>query len=410
MRCKPHIVVAMGLMVLVWAGSGFAQDWSQWRGAQRDGKSQPLTVPQTWPETLTRQWTVTVGAGDATGALVGDHLYSFGRMEADEVTLCLQAADGKEVWRDQYPADFEVGGPARDHGGPRGSVAVAEGKVVTLGIGGILSCLDAKNGEPLWRKQSIEDYQGVAYQFDTTMSPLLAQGLCVVHLGNKDAGTIMAFDLKTGQRRWICTGHSPACASPALMTVDGIELVVTLTDKNLLLLDLDDGRICGQIPFGGQRGNNITPIIQNDGIILSSMGQGVVAFAVQHTDDQFWVTQQWSNPASQLEPRFTTPVIHGQLLFGYGKKLFALDLKTHEICWEGSRALGGSTALVNAGDAMVALGVKGELVLFAPTAEAYQELTHYTVSDKECWAHPIVTDQRFFIRDTDSVSLWTLTQ
>lgn len=220
----------------------------------------------------------------------------------------------------------------------------------------------------------------------------------------------MAFDLNTGQRHWICPDHSPAYASPVLMTMDEIDLVVTLTDKNLLGLSLNDGRVRWQIPFAGQRGNNITPVIQKNQIILSGMGQGVVAFAVQHLDENFSIRQLWNKPSSQLEPRFTTPVIHGNLLFGYGKKLFGFDLQTQEMGWVGTRALGGSTALVHAGDIMVALGVKGELILFAPTAESYQELAHYTVSEKECWAHPIVTDQRFFIRDTDSVSLWTLTQ
>ena len=87
-----------------------------------------------------------MGSGDATPALVGDKLYVFARPGDDEVTLCLNAGDGKELWRDKYAAQAVTGAAAR-HPGPRSSPAVAEGKVVTLGVGGVLSCLDAATGD-----------------------------------------------------------------------------------------------------------------------------------------------------------------------------------------------------------------------------------------------------------------------
>ena len=45
-----------------------------------------------------------MGSGDATPALVGDKLYVFARQGEDEVTLCLDTRDGKELWRDKYAA------------------------------------------------------------------------------------------------------------------------------------------------------------------------------------------------------------------------------------------------------------------------------------------------------------------
>ena len=76
-------------VILAGATCAMAQDWPQWRGANRDGKVSGFTAPQTWPKELTRKWKVTVGLGDATPALVGDKLYVFARQDQDEVTLCL---------------------------------------------------------------------------------------------------------------------------------------------------------------------------------------------------------------------------------------------------------------------------------------------------------------------------------
>ena len=85
-------------LVLMGAISVPAQDWPQWRGANRDGKVTGFAATQAWPKELTQKWKVTVGAGDATPALVGDRLYVYSRQGGDEVTLCLSAVDGKELW------------------------------------------------------------------------------------------------------------------------------------------------------------------------------------------------------------------------------------------------------------------------------------------------------------------------
>ena len=77
-----------------------------------------FTAPQKWPDTLTQKWTTKVGQGDATPALVSDKLYVFARQGEDEVTLCLNAADGKELWQNKYAAQAVTGAASR-HPGPR---------------------------------------------------------------------------------------------------------------------------------------------------------------------------------------------------------------------------------------------------------------------------------------------------
>ncbi|HUU60169.1 MAG TPA: hypothetical protein VMZ50_11545, partial [Phycisphaerae bacterium] len=119
------IGVIVSFVIFVCAGLVFAQDWPQWRGSNRDGKVTGFTAPKAWPKALTQKWKTTVGSGDATPALVKDKLYVFARQGADEVTLCLDAASGDELWKDKYAAQAVTGAAAR-HPGPRSSPAVAE--------------------------------------------------------------------------------------------------------------------------------------------------------------------------------------------------------------------------------------------------------------------------------------------
>ena len=75
---------------------------------------------------------------------------------------------------------------------------VAGGKVYTLGIAGILSCFDAANGSLLWRKQSTNDYLGASTKSDSSMSPLVVDGHCIVHVGDGTNGAIIAFESAGG--------------------------------------------------------------------------------------------------------------------------------------------------------------------------------------------------------------------
>src|SRR6476659_10061085 len=170
---------------LALATGASAQDWPQWRGPNRDAKAAGFTPPKTWPKELTQKWKVTVGEGVATPALVGDKLYVFSREAGNEIVRCLDAASGKEVWQDKYVTP-PVDRPANTFSGPRSSPAVADGKVVTLGGHGILTCHDTA-GKLLWRKDNLK-----SPRFATGSSPVIADGLAIVQVGGEGSGGVVA--------------------------------------------------------------------------------------------------------------------------------------------------------------------------------------------------------------------------
>ena len=56
----------------------------------------------------------------------------------------------------------------------------------------------------------------------------------------------------------------------------------------------------------------------------------------------------------------------------------------------------------------MALTLNGELSVYEPSDKQYTELARYKVGEPEIWAHPIVAGKRIFVRDKDSVTLWTM--
>jgi outer membrane protein assembly factor BamB len=339
---------------------------------------------------------------------VGDKLFVFARQEGNEVTLCLDAATGKEIWRDQYESQGATGASGRAHPGPRSSPTVAEGKVVTLGVRGILSCLEADTGKLVWRK---DDFQGSWPQFFTSSSPIVVDGLSIAQLGGDSNGAIVAYELATGNQQWKWTGDGTAYASPVLLTVHDTKVIVTLTEENIVGIGVADGKLLWETPFagGGRSYNAATPIVEGQTIIYCGSGRGTKAVEIDKQGDQLAAKELWSNADESVQ--FNTPVLKNGLLFGLSNRgnLFCVNAQSGQTAWTSAiGGRGGFGSVVDAGSVMLALTPSAQLLVFEPTDKGFEQLASYKVTENETYAHPIAAGNGFYIKDQDSVALWTV--
>ncbi|MFC1764449.1 PQQ-binding-like beta-propeller repeat protein [Planctomycetota bacterium] len=395
-------------MVVIGTTCVVAQDWPQWRGPNRDGKGVQFNTPEQWPTELNQKWRVTVGFGDATPALVGDKLIVFARQGEEEVILGLNANTGQELWKESYPAVRPTGGPGR-HPGPRSSCAVAQGKVIALGVGGTLSCLDAANGTLLWRK---DPFPKIVPSFFTSVSPIVVDGMVITHLGGKGNGAIIAYDLATGDEKWRWAGEGPEYGSPVLLTVGGIQQIVTPTEQHIVGVGIADGKLLWQYPFPPQSRayNSVTPIVDGETVIISGAKRGTRALKIVKQGDVFSANEVWNNP--DIATQYNTPVLRDGLLFGLteSNKLFCLNAKTGKTTWtdtatRGSRSFG---AIVSTDACLFLLTNASELIAFKPDGEAYSEIAHYSIAETQTIAHPVITGKRIYIKAEETLTLWTI--
>ena len=403
-----------------------AEDWPQWRGANRDGKAASFNAPKPWPKELTQKWKVEVGEGVATPSLVGDKLYVFSRQEGGEIIRCLNTSDGKELWKEKYDS-LGATGPASGFSGPRATPTVADGKVVTLGIRGVLSCLNASDGKLVWRKDEIKGWP----KFFTSSSPLVIDGLCIAQLGGSDNGCVVAYDLADGKEKWKWGSDSPAYASPSAMTVGGTKLAVAITETKIVALNTSDGKLVWETPFAvpGRGYNAATPIADGETLIYTGSGRGVTAVKLEKGGDAFSAKDIWKD--SEDSVMFNTPVLKNGLLFGLsaGNDLFCINAKDGKRAWTvpssgsssssessgggGGRGMrgggrGGYGSIVDAGSVMLALTPSAELIAFEASDKGYKELARIKVASAGTYAYPVVSGNRIFIKDQDSVTLWTV--
>jgi outer membrane protein assembly factor BamB len=408
MKKASQLSVVMVCVILICARCLFAQDWPQWRGSNRDGKVSGFNSPSQWPSELTLKWKKTVGSGDATPALVDNKLYIFTRQGDEEVIQCLNAGNGNEIWKEQYPAQAVTGAASR-HPGPRSSPAVANGKVVTIGVGGVLSCLDASNGKVLWRK---DPFPKKVPRFFTSMSPIIVDGMAIAHLGTQGDGAIIAYDLATGSEKWRWSEEGPDYGSPVLLTVAGTKQIVTPTEKSIVAIGVADGKLLWKLPSIPPRRayNAATPIVDGQTVIYSAKGRGTKAIKVGKQGNAFITKELWVNP--ELGTQYNTPVLKDGLLFGLsdGGNLFCINAENGQTAWKDGTQYdrGGFTSVVDAGSCLMALPSSSELIVYKPSKNQYQELAKIKVADTPIYSHPIISGSRIFIKDQESVALFTI--
>ena len=396
-------LILAGLMLGL---SGFSQskDIPGWRGAGRDGKFLNFKAPATWPKELTKAWEVPVGLSDASPVMVGGKFYLLVSQDSVETLLCLDAKNGKQIWKTAINKAPKVTGGAASHPGPRSTPYVSNGKVYTLGAGGVVACHDAKKGKLIWKNEA---YTKEVPQFFTSASPLLTDKICIVPLGGKENGVVVAFDVNTGTEVWKVSGIPCTYSSPVFMSIGGIVAIVDQSETALVGITLD-GQLIGEIPTPGQQRfyNSSTPLIDGQNIIVGGAGTGIKMFQVT-TEGGVNYSEAWSNPKFSLS--FNTPVVTGGFLYANESKfgnIFCLKAETGETAWADTVKLNRFSSMLDLGPALMTLAGNAVMVVFEANGTAYKELARYKVSDTEIYAHPLAVDNKIFVKDKEKLTCW----
>jgi outer membrane protein assembly factor BamB len=89
--------------------------------------------------------------------------------------------------------------------------------------------------------------------------------------------------------------------------------------------------------------------------------------------------------------------------------LFCINAQDGKTGWTTSiRGGRGYGSIVDAGPVLLALTPGGQLIVFEPSDKEFKQVASYKVADGDTYAYPIVTGNRLFIKDRDSVTLWTI--
>jgi len=402
-------LVVLGLLVMPVGAQRPSNDWTQWRGPNRDGAAPAPADAQSWPERLTQKWKVDVGLGYATPLVVGNRIYQFARKGEREVMMGIDADSGKVLWETGYTATFTMMSATVQHGpGPKSTPVFSNGRLYSIGMTGIVTAYDAASGKQLWQKPG----STVVPMFTThAFSPVIDRGLVVFHLGGHDEGALTAFDVNTGDVRWSWKGDGPGYGSPVLAEFGGTRQIVAITQGKLVSVDAASGALLWERPFVSPNNTNSnTPVVAGDLLIVSSNGPPTSAMRVGRQNNQWSVETVWENP--DVPMRLSDAVLAGDTLFGLSTRnsgqYFAVDVKTGKTLWTSEGRQGAHAAIARSGNLLFSLEDDGELLVAQNSRTAFEPLRRYKLADTATWTQPSYSGSRVFVKDVSNLALWSL--
>ena len=231
----------------------------------------------------------------------------------------------------------------------------------------------------------------------------------------------MAYWLDTGEEKWKGAGRAadPAYASPVLLTLDGVKVVVVVTVARVAALNIADGRLLWETPFqSGASYNASSPVADGRAVLCSGPGLGSRAVAFDWKDRSLTAKSLWTN--KEVVCQYSTPVVKGRRVYGLSDRdeWFCLAADTGKTVWtepaprvvgtSGAKAVRGYGSVVDAGSVLLGLTPAGKLVVFRPTDRGFEEVARYAVADGGTFAYPVVSGNRVFIKDAYAVALWAV--
>jgi hypothetical protein len=307
---------------------------------------------------------------------------------------------GKPVWRHGDAARFfESNGGA----GPRATPTLSDGRVYSFGATGILNALDADSGVVVWSRKVASDIGAAVPIWGFSSSPLVVDDLVIVAA----EGRLVAYDLASGDRRWLGPAGGSGYSSPQMLSIDGVAQILLLSGAGATSVAPATGRLLWEHRWPG------LPIVQpaliaDGGILVSAgSGSGTRRISVAHTSGGWTAEERWTSKG--LKPYFNDFVVHNGHAFGFDDSILScIDLKDGKRKWKGGRYGNGQLVLLSDQDLLLVLSEEGELALVGGTPGEFRELARFPAITGKTWNHPALAGNILLVRNAQEMAAFRL--
>jgi outer membrane protein assembly factor BamB len=375
-------------------------EWPGFRGPQRDGIVRGVRIDPDWSgKPPVQLWRRPIGPGWSSFAVSGDLFYTQEQRGNNEVVACYKATTGQPVWTHRDAARFFESNAGA---GPRATPTLSNNRVYTFGATGILNALDAGNGSVLWTRNVASETNTKTPFWGFSSSPLVIGDLVIVAA----SGQLVAYDVATGNRRWLGPNAGGSYSSPHLVTIGGVQQVLLVTGAGTTSVSPADGK---QLWTDAWDSNSIVqPAVTAEGdVLITSQENGTRRIAVAHNGDGWSVRERWTSYG--LKPYFNDFVVHKGYAYGFdGRMLACIDLRDGEQKWKGGRYGNGQLVLLPDQDLLLVLSEEGELALVSATPDQFNERAKVPAIEGKTWNHPVLVGDILLVRNAEEMAAYRL--
>jgi len=381
-------------------------EWTDWRGPDRSGISPD--VPAALPAAPRLLWKRNLTGGGLSGvSATAKHVIVADKSEQNDQDIwrCLDAETGRELWTVAYPTPKEM----EFTNTPRAAPVIHGNFAYLLGAFGDLHCVSVEGCRMVWRRNVVKEFNAKLPRWGMCSTPLVVDDMLVVNPGAPDA-SLAALGLYTGETIWQTSGEPAGYGSLILGTFGTVRQIVGHDATSLAGWDPNTGkRLWTLLPAKKGDFNVPTPVDVDGRLLVATENNGarLYEFDASGRINPVPVAQN-----RRLAPDTSTPVAIDGLVFGCFRGLHCLDLNDNLrtlYSADGGGAFNDYTALIAGNSRILAVTVKGELILLKAAREKFTPVSRLRLFEgTEIWSHPALVGDRLYIRSMKEICCFLL--
>jgi outer membrane protein assembly factor BamB len=395
------IVAAMLVHVPLAPGSEAAgsPSWPEFHGPGRTNISPEKGLLRKWPaKGPSLVWKYSqCGEGYSGVSIAQGMIFTAGDFDDQEMLVTLDM-DGKLLWKAPNGGAWSGSSP-----GSRTLPTWNDGAVYHMNPHGRLAAFDAKSGKELWAvdlKSRFDAQWGVWALAEN----VVVDGDKVLCMPGGPKGRVVALDKHTGKTLWANTDleHSAAYCSPVVVTHGGVRQLLTMTQKTVLGVDVETGKLVWSAPFVPKSPQNaLTPVFQ-DGYVFVACGHSSGGTVMKIDPDARTAKTVWYR--QDLDNCHGGTILIGGKLFGCGcrqggKNFYCVDFLTGETK-KLDKTL-GKVGISYADGMLYCVNHQGMMSLLAVTPDSFEIVSQFDLGKKPAntyLAHPVICGGRMYLR------------
>ena len=418
-----------------------ADDWPQWRGADRLAVWSETGVVDRFPDSgLKVAWRTPVRSGFAGPAVADGRVFVLDwredpesrTLDGTERLVALDEEAGAVLWTHEWATSYRML-QASYAIGPRATPTVDGDRVYAVGASGALRCVDAASGELIWSRNYIDDYDTSVATWGVASAPLVDGDRLIAIVGGEPDALVVAFDKRTGAELWraVEVVGEMGYGQPVIYEAGGVRQLIVWHAAALVSLDPETGETYWEEPWEVGAGMSVaTPVRDGHYLLVSQFYNGSMMMRLD-TDrpsaSVLWKGASRSEMPDEtdgLHALITTPIVAGGHVYGVGSygELRGLDARTGERLWMSDRmtvqARWGTAYMVRQGDRYFVSNDEGYLIIARFTPEGYVEVDRTMLLEATShsgygpqrrfdrlvnWSHPAFANRHVVQRNDDEV-------
>jgi len=341
-------------------------------------------------------------SGYSTITIQNGRLFTSGNRKNESVVYCFDL-DGKPLWESNN-------GPAwiKSFPGTRSTPTVDGDFVYDFSPVGELVCLKVENGEKVWGKNMLTEFEGENITWALAESIRIDGDRLYCAPGGKKA-SFVALNKRTGDVIWTTPslGENTSYASPVIIEHEGLRMILMTYAKGMFGVNPANGELLFTFRHEQRYDINSTRPIYHEGYIfltntVSQGGTGAVKLKLTLADGKVSVEEVWRN--KDFDNLHDSVMLLDGFLYGtsFGYKdgtFMCVDWKTGEVRYEIKSV--GKGSLTWAEGLIYFLSEKEEMLLIRPNPDKYDVISRFTLlegGEGPTWAHPVICGKRLYIR------------